>query len=490
MVGGKMNPQEEFFVGRDHELQVLRELFNKSSSSLVVCRGRRRIGKSTLIQHFGQFADTFIQFQGLPPRKGLSMSDQLRSFSEQLARQTGIPPVGIDSWDKAFSLLNHQLKEKKTVVLLDEISWMADGAPDFAGTLKIAWDTLFSKRARLVLVLCGSVSSWMDANILNNTGFVGRVTTTLTLEQLPLYFCNQFWGARRARVSSYEKLQFLAVSGGVPRYLRELVPSESTAHAIRRLCFFPEGLLFNEFGQIFQDIFSQRSETYRAIVETLSDGPRTQQQIAQSLGKERSGYLGTCLEDLELSGFVRHSSAALVGKTDGSRHHPYRIIDNYLRFYLKYIRPIADNIKQGLYRGAHLNTIVPWDTILGIQMETLILNNIPALLKLLQIEPGTVLRAGPYIQRKTNRQRACQVDVLIETRRALFLGEIKCRRVIGSDVLQEVEDKIQSLRIPPGKSVRPFLICEGAVASDITEDRYFDRVIPFSEFLETPLNNG
>jgi AAA+ ATPase superfamily predicted ATPase len=483
--GDTMKKSDDLFVGRDYELQLLRELFNKSYASMVICRGRRRIGKSTLIQKFGEYADVFIQFQGLPPRKDMTFRDQLQAFSEQLSRQTAMPQVGIDSWDKAFFLLGGQLKKKKTVILFDEISWMADDAPDFAGYLKIAWDTLFSKFSKLVLVVCGSVSSWIDINILNNTGFVGRVTSTLTLEQLPLYFCNKFWGTSMDRISSHEKLQFLAISGGVPRYLTEILPSENTMNTIRRLCFSANGLLFKDFNQIFHDIFSKRSETYRTIVETLAEGPRSQNQIANMLEKMRSGYLGSCLEDLELSGFIRKFPCAPLGHIGKSRIHQYRIIDNYLRFYLKYIAPIAENIKQGLYKKADLNTIIAWDTILGIQFETLIINNIPSVLCLLQIEPGTVLRAGPYFQRKTNRSLACQIDLLIVTKHTIFVGEIKCRSTIGIEIVREIKEKIERLRPPPGKSIRPFLVYEGSISSDIVKDQYFDRIISLSDLMVT-----
>jgi AAA+ ATPase superfamily predicted ATPase len=158
------------FIGRDKEFQQLTDLFSKTGSSLVVCRGRRRIGKSTLIEQFAKTASRFYQFQGLPPREAIGMREQLTAFSGQLSAQTGLPKMSIESWPQAFSFLASQIGNERTVLLLDEISWMAIGAPDFAGYLKIAWDTEFKKKSRLVLVLCGSVSSWLERNILNNLG--------------------------------------------------------------------------------------------------------------------------------------------------------------------------------------------------------------------------------------------------------------------------------------------------------------------------------
>ena len=238
------------FIGRDYEVKLLTDLFKLQKSSIVICKGRRRIGKSTLIQEFGNKANSFLEFQGLPPRKGVSNADQLKVFSEQLARQTSIPYLTLTSWYQAFSLLNGIVQKKNTVILLDEISWMAAKDKDFAGQLKIVWDTEFKKKNSLILVLCGSVSSWIDDNILNNTGFMGRISLEIALNELHLKYCNKFWGKKANRVSAKEKLKILAVTGGVPRYLEEINNKQSAEDNIKRLCFNKEGILYSEFNKI------------------------------------------------------------------------------------------------------------------------------------------------------------------------------------------------------------------------------------------------
>ena len=79
------------FVGREEELEQMRSVRRKDKASLILLRGRRRIGKSTLAEVFGKEAATFLEFQGLPPRPGLTSRDQLAAFSAQMARQTGLP---------------------------------------------------------------------------------------------------------------------------------------------------------------------------------------------------------------------------------------------------------------------------------------------------------------------------------------------------------------------------------------------------------------
>ena len=168
------------FIGRTEILDRLDGLWQKSSPSLVTVRGRRRIGKSTLVAEFARrTADHFVSIDGQAPGNGVNNTVQLRSFMEQLAMQTGAPDVVVKNWLQAFSMLGNALpKEGRIVVLLDEISWMGGYDKSFAGTLKIVWDKMLKKRDNLVLVLCGSVSSWIADNILNGTGFAGGIRWT------------------------------------------------------------------------------------------------------------------------------------------------------------------------------------------------------------------------------------------------------------------------------------------------------------------------
>ena len=113
--------------------------------------------------------------------------DQLANFGALLAQQTNRPRLVFESWHDAFFWLNEFIDGKKrTVVLLDEISWMGAYDPDFPGHLKWAWDKLFHKHDKLVMVVCGSVSAWIKRNILDNTGFVGRFSRDYILPELRL----------------------------------------------------------------------------------------------------------------------------------------------------------------------------------------------------------------------------------------------------------------------------------------------------------------
>ena len=279
------------FFGREYELRRLKELLSKPTASLVTCRGRRRIGKSTLFEHFAALNGCrFIKLEGIAPRSGeedsqwkkkeITDEDQRAAFGRQLADQTRLPEVVPSSWTQAFAFLDSVITDDGwTVVLLDEISWMGEKAPDFPGDLKVAWDNKFKKHDKLILVLCGSVSAWITKNILDNAGFVGRPSVDFILPELRLRDCVRFWGDDLSKFATRDIVDILSVTGGVPRYLEEMNPSQTVEENLRRTCFSPDGYLFRDFEQIFNRVFGDRAERKRAILVALADGPKTETGI-------------------------------------------------------------------------------------------------------------------------------------------------------------------------------------------------------------------
>jgi AAA+ ATPase superfamily predicted ATPase len=471
------------FVGREQETQLLREFEQRRTAGLAVCRGRRRIGKSTLIEEFGK-GKRFYEFYGLAPREGIGNEHQLKHFGQLMGTAFGLPALRFDNWHEALSTLAGLTTEGKVIILLDEISWMASRDKDFAGKLKGVWDTKFKKNDQLILILCGSVTSWIDDNILNDKGFMGRVSLAITLDELSLYHANKFWGDA-SQVSTAEKLRMLCVTGGVPRYLEELRPDQTAEQNIKRLCFSPEGLLFTEFDLIFRDVFASRSANFKGIVEALSGPPLEPGDLCRALGIQPTGGLSETLSILVASGMVARD---FTWDTSGRKTalSKYRIRDNYLRFYLRYIDRQKEKIEQGLFRDVHLENLVNWDAIMGYQFENLILNNLHAVIRRLDVPPESILSAAPYFQRKTRRHDVCQVDLLIHTRNTLYVCEIKFRNRIDAGVMEEVQQKIMKL---PGRtrySVRPVLIYEGELAPAVSRSDFFCRLISAGELLAQP----
>ena len=159
------------FIGRKRELRMLGELFKKKSASLVVIRGRRRIGKSRLAQEFASKTPHYV-FSGLPPTEGISVTDQREEFARQLQREMKIPLPRAEDWGDLFWYLAQQTQKGKVILVFDEISWMGSKDPTFLGKLKTAWDLYFKNNPQLIFILCGSISSWIEENILSSTGFL------------------------------------------------------------------------------------------------------------------------------------------------------------------------------------------------------------------------------------------------------------------------------------------------------------------------------
>jgi uncharacterized protein len=469
------------FIGREKELESLKGLLRKKSSSLVVIRGRRRIGKSRLAQEYASsFSKAYI-LSGIPPEPGVTAEAQRTEFLRQL-QEYRLPIYRSDDWGNLFYDLAQECKKGRVLVVLDEITWMGSQDPTFLPKLKTAWDRHFKQNSQFVMVLSGSNSAWISKNILSSTGFFGRVSLRLLLEELTLPECNAFWGDHSGTVSAYEKFKILSVTGGVPRYLEELRPDLSAEANLQRLCFDSEGLLFREFDQIFHDLFQKQGHFYKQIVENLINSPLSTAELAVKLGRSRGGDLSKALGELMESGFLARDytwSLATGKRLESSR---YRIRDNYLRFYLKYILPHKEQIEstqlQRLPQG--------WLSIMGVQFENLVMNNGSLVCEILGVSPEDLLIANTYFQTAGTRKRGCQIDYLIQTRfRYLYACEVKFRQgVVGTEVIEEVEEKLRRLQLPRGFSCRPVLIHVNGVSEDVVDSGYFARIIDLSELLK------
>lgn len=467
------------FYGRERELKLLRERLNMKIASLVVIKGRRRIGKSRLAEEFSKPFRT-ITIEGLPPDHGsVTEQSQRIHFAKSLERAAKIKGLKADDWDDLLWNLGEVTKKGRVVIILDEINWMGSKDPAFLGKLKTAWDKFFKKNPQLILILSGSMSGWIEKNILSSTGFLGRVSLDLTLEELPLHECNHFW--EPYKIAPFEKFKILSVTGGVPRYLEEIDPKIPADEMIRRLCFRREGLLFQEFERIFSDLFSRRAPMYKKIVMRLAQGSANLQQICEALKLEKGGLISDYLTDLEETQYIQRYNTWSLKNGKPSKLGFYHLKDNYLRFYLKYIEPHISAVEKEA-----LKKVPGWDSIMGLQFENLVLSNRKSLHSLLGISPDEIVNDGPYFQRPTKLSHGCQIDNLIQLKHnSLYLCEIKYSKTpIGSEVICETQEKMQRLHDSKTTfSLRPVLIHVNGVSPAVQASTFFTHIIDFSQLL-------
>jgi AAA+ ATPase superfamily predicted ATPase len=402
-----------------------------------------------------------------------------------LAKQTTFPFLKATDWGDLFTVLAKETQKGRVIILLDEISWMGSKDPHFLGKLKNAWDMEFKQNPELMLILCGSISSWIEENILKSTGFMGRISLTLYLQELKLPECNHFLDLIGFRGCDYERFKILSVTGGIPRYLEEIQPHLPAEANLQELCFQPGGILFREFNDIFSDLFSHRSPTYKKILASLVTGAKELAEIAKDTNLSPGGHLSACLHDLNLLGFIRRDYSWSIKKGKEARLSQFRLNDNYLRFYLKYIEPQYEKIASGHFPKFSLAGLTAWDSIMGLQFENMVIASRELVWKHLPFSAADIVNDNPYFQRKTSRIKGCQIDYLIQTRyHNLFVCEIKfSRNCIGLQIVDEVKEKISNISLPRGFSCWPVLIHVNGVSDAVVDSGYFTKIIDFSTLL-------
>ncbi len=479
--------QKPPFVGRIKELNSLAKLLKKKNASLVVITGRRRIGKSRLIEEFANQNSKydFFRFSGLALTKEMTAQDQREEFARNLSKNFKLPKLKADDWGDLLDTLAEQCKKRKAIILLDEISWMGSKDQTFLPKLKNTWDLYFSKNSSLVLVLCGSVSSWIEKNIISSTGFFGRVDTQIRLEELSILECGKYFKQVGFKVSNYEKLTYLNLTGGVPWYLELLNPKYSSLENIRTLCFAKDGTLVEEFDRIFHDLFDKRGEVCKKIIRSLVKATISYEELSKKINYSASGSLANHVNELITAGFIERNFTWQIKNKKISKLSTLRLKDNYLRFYFRFIEPNLSKIHQGLFEDINISSLPGWASIQGLQFENLVLNNRKLIIHELKIEPENIVFDGPFYQTPTANQTGCQIDYLIQSKyNTLYLCEIKFSpNQIKTNVINEVAMKIKNLKTSNGFSVSPVLIHANGIEDNIDDSEYFRSIIDFSSFL-------
>jgi AAA+ ATPase superfamily predicted ATPase len=395
-------------VGRLEEKKVLEEALSSDKGEMVAVIGRRRVGKTFLVN---EVLGDYIVFQQTGIRHA-SAERQVRTFSNKLSLIAGEALPEIKDWLDAFFqlrlVLESKLKEgKKLVLFFDELSWLAAPDSDFLDYLAHFWND-WAARQNIVVVLCGSVSSWIINKVINDKGGLhNRVTRYLHLKPFTLLETEAFLVSRHINFTRYQIFQLYMAFGGIPLYLEDVEPGRSVAEAIDKLCFSDTGLLREEFSRLYPALFDD-ARYHIEVVRTLAEHPRglSRGGIIDNSNTPNSGVATRVLEELEQSDFIR--SFVPFGKKKKGKI--YRLIDEYSLFYLRFIENNQLSGGGTWMKMSQLPTYKVWG---GYAFESVCMKHIPSIKKALDIS-GVYTTTYSYAHRGTEDSPGVQVDMLLE----------------------------------------------------------------------------
>ncbi|MFK7786631.1 MAG: ATP-binding protein [Crocinitomicaceae bacterium] len=390
-------------IGRIPEQERLKEALESAQSELIAVYGRRRVGKTYMIrQFFGKrmvFEVTGL-FQG-------AMTDQLSNFNKELIKRLNqTDSEAPSSWFEAFSELESYLDslkgKKKKVIFIDEFPWIATAKSKFLMAFENFWNTYCTKRNDLIVVICGSAASYMIQKIINNKGGLhNRISQKIRLLPFNLYETEQFLRSRGIKYTRYDLVQLYMTLGGVPHYLERVRKGLSIAQNIDSLCFSKDGILSDEFNQLYVSLFDN-SERHLKLIRTLSSTNTglTRNELIDKSGLPSGGDFSLKLQELVESGFVTEYPYFQNKK----QLTLYRLSDEYSKFYLKFIER---NKRSGEGTWQRLSTSRSYTSWSGFAFETLCLKHIQQIKKALRIDVIYSTNSSWFNQH-------AQVDLLID----------------------------------------------------------------------------
>ena len=410
-------------IGRQKEKDALNNAFESNKPELIAVIGRRRVGKTYLIRNVfeGQ-----IDFEMVGLKDG-NMEQQLRNFSYSLKdakrQKDPIEKVPKD-WLEAFHDLKEYLESlnrinRKKVVFIDELPWVATAKSDFLTGFSYFWNSYASK-SNIVVVICGSATAWMIKKIINNKGGLhNRVTQKILLRPFSLAEMEAYFQARSISFDRYQLLLLYMTLGGIPHYLDQVEGGKTAVQNIDNICFHPQGALRTEFENLYSSLFVH-PERYEAIVSALAStwkGLSRIEILAKTQLKDGGG-VSKILVELEQSGFI----SSYVPLNKKKKDKLYRLTDNYSLFYLKFIKDLPLN-EAGDWQS--LSQTQTWKSWSGYAYENICLQHIDRIKHALGIS-GVHTRQYSFFARATDEHEGAQIDLLIDRMdNAISICEVK-----------------------------------------------------------------
>ena len=411
----------ENLVGRQDEIAMLSKIERSGEPELVVVYGRRRVGKTYLVRNVYQKQLAF-EFSGM---HNASLTQQLENFCEALSEASGnLPLAQPATWLEAFSMLTKYLtpliRKQRKVIFIDEFPWINTPRSGFMQAFENFWNTWASGQKNLIVVICGSAAAWMIQKVINNKGGLhNRVTRRLRLLPFTLGETEAFLKARKLNLDRYQVLQIYMVMGGIPQYLKEIGVGESAIQAIDKTCFTKDGLLQNEFKNLFLSLFDDATDHINIVRALAKNGiGLTRNEIIEKCKLTSGGGVTQVLEELSESGFI----TPYIPFDRSVKDCIYKLTDEYSRFYIRFI----ENSKfSGPGSWAVFSNGTSWKSWCGIAFESICMKHSLQLKKALGIH-GVHTEVSLWRSRAVNEGNGAQIDLLIDRQdRCINICEMK-----------------------------------------------------------------
>ena len=435
-------------IGRKREIEELKNLEASKKSELVVLYGRRRVGKTFLIDQLFQNKIVF-KHTGLSPEeikniKGTKMGAQLRAFHASMTLFGDTNSKEPKNWSQAFvrliKLLENKDQGERMVVFLDEFPWMDTPKSDFIASFSWFWNNWGSTKNNLMLIICGSASSWIVDNLINaRGGLYDRLTYSIKISPLTLKECREYFIAKGADLPLYTIASIYMVFGGIPFYLNYYDISHSLNENIDRILVKKDAKLALEYENLFAATFSE-IKTAKNIISYLSKRKEgyTRKEIVEGLGIADGDYIAKALKALENSDFI----IKYIPYKGNAKEKKYKIVDPFCLFHLKHIAT-----KKSLSENIFAENIEnKWA---GVAFENLCYNHLDKIKEALGISQVETMQFSWLIPADENGKGA-QIDLIIERKdKVVHLCEMKFydrEYVVSESEHSNLMNKIQRLK--------------------------------------------
>lgn len=394
-------------IGRKQELETLRQAYESEEAQLVAVYGRRRIGKTFLVRH--AFDNSF--FFTYSGSLNISNSDQLTIFHDALVRQGLNESAVPKTWFEAFGQLRDLIEkssEKRKVIFIDEMPWMDAPRSKFVPAFESFWNGWASGRKDILMIICGSASSWIIKKIFKNRGgLYNRVSRKIHLHQFTLHEIEEFVIQRNLGFTRNQILEGYMVMGGVPYYWSKLSALKSMSQNINDIFINEDGELRYEFNELYASVYNN-PEMYISVIEALSTKKKglTRGEISKSGRLENNGHLTVILQNLAECGFIRK----YCHTNKKTRDALYQIVDCYTLFYYQFVRN-SHGIDEDYWTKIHQAPV--YHTWCGLAFERVCLLHARQIKAALGIS-GIIANIYSWHIVKTEVHPGVQIDLVID----------------------------------------------------------------------------